>query len=55
MKDFHPRGDARLPVTKPMHRRCACHEEIPADKWREHIDFCVIRAKKQEIAKKAKA
>ena len=55
MKDFYQRGDARPPVTKPMHRRCACHEEIPADKWKDHIDFCVVRAKKQDLERARKA
>lgn len=53
--DFAPRGEAREPVTKPGCRRCACGEEVAAgQQWVQHIDQCVVRAKKQDAAKSKK-
>lgn len=50
MRDLYQRGDAREPILKPGHRRCACQEEIPMGQWTNHIDQCTIRIQKQVLA-----
>lgn len=44
-------GNAQLPSLPAGHRRCACRDEIPADKWKDHIRGCAVRARKQAAEK----
>ena len=42
-------SEVKLPMLEAGHRRCSCHDEIPAEKWRDHIRGCA-----RKIAEKAK-
>ena len=50
-RDFHLRGSAQFPVLEPGFRRCSCQAAVAADKWKDHIKGCTVRAKKQAAAK----